>query len=190
LLVGRQGLGLFAASKQRIVRRLTAERILPIEEDMRKTGVRPGLQDLDMALVPAESASLRALAGRGATVYRLSRILLADEQPVGLDTLWLPQSLGDMLKAELRGHFVMPLLEQHGIEIDHIDYRFDAATATEAQAASLNVVTGFPLLVIHFAPIGKNGFPILQGRTITRADRFTYEFCGRPEAHRGRPRGR
>ena len=185
LLMGRQGLGLFAASKQRIVRRLTGDRIAPIEEDMRKAGVKPGLQELELALVPADSEPLlRRLAKRGSVHYRLSRILLADEEPVGLDTLWLPQPLGDALEPELRGHFVMPLLAAHGVDVDHIDYRFDAATATETQAASLNVVTGFPLLVIHFTPIGQDGLPLLGGRTTTRADRFTYEFCGHPEAHR------
>lgn len=185
LLAGRQGLGLFAAGKQRIVRRLRGDHIAPIEEDMRAAGVKPGLEELDMALVPAESdPTLRRLAKHGSLHYRLSRILLADEEAVGLDTLWLPQLLGDALRPELRGHFVMPLLEAHGIDVDHIDYRFDAATATEAQAASLNVVTGFPLLVIHFTPIGKDGLPLLAGRTTTRADRFTYEFCGHPERHR------
>jgi DNA-binding GntR family transcriptional regulator len=187
LLIGRQGLGLFVANKMRIVRRLTADHIAPIEEDMRRAGVEPGLEDIDMTLVPAHGEPfLRPHARVGSTLYRLSRILLADEEPVGLDTLWLPRALGDALKPELPGHFVMPLLAAHGVAIDHIDYRFDAATATEAQAAPLNVVTGFPLLVIHFTPLGTTGTPLLWGRTTTRADRFTYEFCGHPEAHHRR----
>jgi len=184
LLIGRQGLGIFAANKQRIVRRLTADHIAPIEEDMRKAGVKPGLQELEMTLIPSTSEPLLgSLARRGSAVYRLNRILLADEEPVGLDTLWLPRPLCDALKPELQDHFVMPLLQPHGIEIGHIDYRFGAATANEVQAAFLNVVTGFPLLVIHFTPIGTGGLPLLLGRTMTRADRFTYEFCGHPEAH-------
>jgi len=184
LLIGRQGLGLFVASERRIVRRLTADRVAPIEDDMRQAGFAPGLQDINLGLVPAEGEAVDRLSTKpGVLVYRLDRILLADGEPVGLDMLWLPRRLGDSLKPKLRGHFVMPLLEAHGVAIDHVDYQFEAATAAESEAALLNVTTGFPLLVIRFTPIGPNGSPILAGRTTTRADRFTYEFCGRPIAH-------
>ena len=115
------------------------------------------------------------------------RVLLADGEPVGMDTLWFPRRLGETLKGELKGRFVMPMLERFGHEVDHIDYRFEAATATGSQAALLKVTTGFPLLVIHFTPISPEGLPILAGRTTTRADRFVYEFCGKPKAHRAAP---
>jgi GntR family transcriptional regulator len=191
LLIGRQGLGLFVASERRIVRTLTADRIAPIEDDMRRAGFAPGLQDINLGLVAADGeASERLFVKPGVLVYRLERILLADGEPVGLDMLWLPRRLGDRLQPELHGHFVMPLLETHGIAIDHIDYQFEATTAAEGEAEPLNVMTGFPLLVIRFTPIGPNGSPILAGRTTTRADRFTYEFCSRPGAHRRNATGR
>lgn len=188
ILVGRQGLGVFVANKRRIVRTISADRVAPFEESMREAGIEPGIREIDMVLVAAEDGSLpEPLASPGEAVYRLQRILLADNEPVGLDTLWLPRALGDRLKPRVRGHFVMSLLAADGIAVDHIDYQFEAATATEAQASLLNVVTGFPLLVIRFTPIGPDGLPLLLGHTTTRADRFTYEYCARPKAHR-RPR--
>ena len=78
------------------------------------------------------------------------------------------------------------LLDAHGIRLDHIDYELEGTTATEAQASLLNVMTGFPLLVIRYTPIGLDGLPMLKGRTTSRADRFTYEFCARPATRRGR----
>jgi DNA-binding GntR family transcriptional regulator len=187
LLIGRQGLGVFVATKRRIVRSITADRILPIEEDIKRAGLEPGIRELDMTLVAAEGEpTLRAFGGASGGFYRIERVLLADGESVGLDTVWLPRRLGDRLKADLRGHFIMPLLEAHKIAIDHVDYRFEAATATDAQAALLDIVTGFPLLVIRFAPIGTEGTPVIAGRTTTRADRFAYEFCGHPRAHAAR----
>lgn len=184
LVIGRQGLGLFVASKRRVVRMLTADRIAPIEEDVRRAGLDPGLREIGLALVEADhEACDRLLIKPGTLVYRLERILLANGEPVGLDLLWLPRRLGDSLKSRLTGRFVMPLLEMHGIAIDHIDYQFEAATATESEAAQLDVTAGFPLLVIRFTPLAPNGSPILAGRTTTPADRFTYKFCGRPAAH-------
>ena len=184
-LTGRQGLGVFVTRRQRIMRLLRAHGIAPIEEDMRRAGFEPSVRDLNMTLVVGDSDALPKPPGRRSTsMYRLERVLLADGEPVALDTLWLPRSLGDALKSELPGHFVMSLIEAHGIPLDHIDYEFEGATATETQASLLNVMTGFPLLVIRYMPIGLDGLPMLKGRTTSRADRFTYEFCARPEAHR------
>ncbi len=189
LLLGRQGLGVFVATKRRIVRSLTADRIAPIEEDIRRAGLEPGIRELDLIQASADSDTLlRVFPSSVRGFYRLERILLADGEPVGLDTVWLPRKLGDDLKPELKGHFIVPLLVEHGIALDHIDYRFEAATATEAQASHLDVVTGFPLLVIRFTPIGADGYPVMAGRTTTRADRFTYEFCGHPKGHAARPK--
>jgi len=185
LLLGRQGLGVFVAHKQRIVRTLSGARIAPFEEDMRRAGVEPGIRDLTMTLVPAEDEP--ALKGRGkrnGSIFKLERILLADDEPIALDTIWLPKTLAERFRPELRGHFIVTLLEAHGIVCDHVDYRFEAATANEDQAQKLNVMAGFPLLVIRLVPIGQNGVPILVGRTTARADMFTYEFCARPAAHR------
>jgi GntR family transcriptional regulator len=189
-LIGRQGLGVFVASKQRIIRSLRADHIAPIEEDMRRSGVNPGIQELEMTFAHSDSDAM--FEARNPSVhfaYRLERILLADNEPVALDTIWLPRKLGDLLKPKLRGQFVMSLIQAHQIELDHIDYQFEGSTASEEQGSFLNVMTGFPLLVIRYTPIGKNGVPLLMGRTTSRADRFVYRFCARPRAHRAR-RGR
>ena len=186
-LTGRQGLGVFVAKHQRMTRLLRADGIAPIEEDMRRAGFEPSVRDLDMTLVLGNHNALPKPPGRRSTAtYRLERVLLADGEPVALDTIWLPRSLGDALKSELPGHFVMSLIDAHGIPLDHVDYELEGATATEAQATLLNVMTGFPLLVIRYTPIGLDGLPMLKGRTTSRADRFTYEFCARPGAHRAR----
>jgi GntR family transcriptional regulator len=184
-LTSRQGLGVFVAKHHRMMRLLRADGIAPIEEDMRRAGFEPSVRDLEITLVVGDRDALPKPPGRrGTASYRLERVLLADGEPVALDTLWLPRALGDALKSELPGHFVMSLIDAHGIPLDHIDYEFEGATATEAQASLLNVMTGFPLLVIRYMPIGLDGLPMLKGRTTSRADRFTYEFCARPGAHR------
>lgn len=184
LVIGRRGLGLFVAARRRVVRMLTSDRVDPIDTDIRNAGFQPGIQELSFGLVAADNEPSLQRLNLGAVVFRLERVLLANGEPVGIDTLWLPPSLGEMLKDELSGRFVMPLLEQYGQDVDHIDYRFEAATAPGSHAALLKVTTGFPLLVIHFTPISPKGLPVLAGRTTTRADRFIYEFCAKPKVHR------
>lgn len=185
LLVGRQGLGVFVAYKRHIVRSLTPTRLAPLEEDIRRAGFEPGIRDIDIVLVSNDDdPALRSLVRPHATAYRLDRVLLASGEPVGLDTMWLPRRLGDLLKPRLRGHFVISQLEEHGILVDHIDYKFEAATASEEQASHLQVVPGSPLLVSRLTPFGPDGAPLLATRTITRADRLSYEFSGRPKGRR------
>jgi DNA-binding GntR family transcriptional regulator len=79
-------------------------------------------------------------------------------------------------------------LEKYGIVVAHIRYQIEATTASEAQAPMLDVLTGYPLLVIRFFPTAADGRTILAGRNVTRADRFTYEFVGHPPGRRASQR--
>jgi GntR family transcriptional regulator len=187
LLIARQGLGVFVANSRRIVRRLTPDHIAPFEDDMKRAGVVPGIRDLAMGYVPSEEEPvLRATRGSRAGIFRIERILLADGSPIALDTIWLPKNLAERFRTDLKGRFIVTLLETHGVICDHIDYRFESSTANENQAQKLNLVVGFPLLIIRLVPIGQNGVPILVGRTTARADRFCYEFCAHRRAHRNK----
>ena len=177
VLAGRQGLGVFVASKQRILRSLSADHLTSIEESIRRTGASASVREIDTVLVSANNGPFPKSLTRGDNVvYRLERVLLVDEEPVGLDTIWLPRSVGDMLMPDLSGQFVLSQLEAGGLIVDHIHYRFEAATADESQSSLLRVVSGFPLLVIWFTAVGQDGLPIVFGRTMTRADRFSYEY--------------
>jgi DNA-binding GntR family transcriptional regulator len=188
LLVGRQGLGNFVVDEKPILRSINPGRLTPIEDDMRAAGVEAGLNSLGISVVsPADERFLSCLGVPRLRLYRLERLLLADGKAVGFDTLWLPRTLADKLKDHLDGQFIMSLLTKYGIEVDHVRYQFEATTASEAQGPMLNVVTGYPLLVIRFFPIGADGRTILAGRNVTRADRFTYEFVAQPNKDRFYP---
>lgn len=180
MLIGRQGLGVFVAQKQRIVRSLSVDRVVPIEQDMLASGVRATLRDLGVKPVQPSDEPFLADLGRGRKqLIRLDRLLLADREPVGIDILWLTSRLANKFKNVLHGHFLMSRLQERGIEVDRLTYQVQAATATEEQASLLGVVSGFPLLVIRFFPVEPSGNVILVGQTTTRADRFVYEFGAR-----------
>jgi len=177
LLVGRQGLGVFVARKQVITRRLKVGHIEPIDADIRRTGLEPSIKELDWRMFSADDVVARRLkVEEGAVVHCAERVLCANEEPVALDTIWMPQELGDWLRPRFSEQFLVPLLDNFGVEVDHLDYRFEADTANPMQASLLNVPTRFPLLVVWFSPFDSNGKPLLVGRTTARADRFTYEF--------------
>jgi GntR family histidine utilization transcriptional repressor len=187
LLTGRQGLGIFVADEKRIIRTIGAGRLSALEDDMRAAGFEASLYDRGISVVaPTDEPFLKGLVPSHARLYRLERLLLADGKVVGLDTLWLPRTLADRLKDHLQGEFIIPLLPAYGFVADHTQYQIEATTATEAQALMLDVVSGYPLLVIRYFPTAANGRPILAGRNVTRADRFTYQFMSPTEEGRSR----
>lgn len=178
-LIGRQGLGVFVTPRRRIIRLVRLDEITPLDQTIRANGMEPGLRELGMTLVPStEEPFLAGLQGAGKHVHRLERVLLADGEAVGLDTLWLPRWLAARMKNTLQGRFVLSQLTEYNVITESCTYQAEATIATDVQAGQLGVASGSPLLVVRFFPLGASGRPLLAGRTITRADRFTYEFSG------------
>lgn len=181
-LIGRQGLGVFVASKRRIVRVLRMDDMAPLEDDFLKAELRLGIQVLQLTLTDAGDDGPFEL-GKLGIGYRLEKIILADDEPVSLDSTWFPKKIGDLVMPKIREQIVTPLIEAHAA-LDHIDYQLEGATATEEQAALLKVVSGFPVIAMQYAAIGQDGVPLYVGRTISRADRFAYEFSARQRPRR------
>lgn len=189
LLTSRQGLGAFVANKRRIVRSLGTTHIMPIDQEMRRAGVEPGVREIGVALVRADAdPASSVLVPRDELVYRVERVTLADSEPVTVDIMWLPRKLGDKLLPELRGHFIAEALANRGVALDHWDYRVEGLTADDGMAERLNVPNGFPLLGIQYAAMNVAGVPLLAGRTTARSDRFTLEISARPAGGAGRKR--
>ncbi|MFI4986147.1 MAG: GntR family transcriptional regulator [Alphaproteobacteria bacterium] len=190
LLQGHQGRGVFVATKPRIQRTIQVDYMAAFEEEMRRAGVEPAIREISLTLLAADDAGVRDLGfAPDVSVYRMERIILADGEPVSLDIAWMPQPLGEKLKPTLTNTFLMPVLLSHGVPLDHIDFKLEGGAASDADAASLGVPTGFPLLRIDYAILAARAVPLMKGSTASRADRFTYAFCGRPERHPGGPPG-
>ncbi|WP_271619804.1 GntR family transcriptional regulator [Bradyrhizobium sp. CCBAU 51745] len=169
-LVGRQGLGVFVASKRKIVRVIGMD----YEDTFRKAGLTLGIQVLQLTLVDVSDGGPVELQKLGMG-YRLDKIILADDEPVVLDTTWFPNKFADVLIPKIRERLVTPLIEAHAA-FEYMDYQVEGSTATEEQAALLKVVPGFPVLTTQCSAIGRGGESLFVGRAISRADHFVYQF--------------
>jgi GntR family transcriptional regulator len=184
LLLGRQGLGIFVTDQRRIVRSFGAELRASMADDMRRSGIDPGLEERSLSLVPCDQEIANRLNLRvGTRVYQHEKVLLADGASVGLDVTFLRKELGDAVHEELATNFVLDVLRRHRVVMHHTDYEFQAGAASEREAGALSLPVGFPLLVVRYSVIDSSGIAIIAGRTAARADRFTYAFCGHPEVH-------
>lgn len=187
LLIGRQGLGVFVADHQRIVRAVGTHLRASLADEIRRSGAAAGVKAMSSVLVPAPHVVADRLGLRtGTVVYRHEKLLLADHEPIGFDVTYLPRKIGDPVREAISGEFIVDVLRDRGVAMDHIDYEFQGGVTSEEEAAVLGVPVGFPLLVVNYIVIGPEGRPIVTGRNASRSDRFTYQFCGRPEVHAAR----
>lgn len=199
LLRGRQGVGVFVAHTPRILRSLGGDFRTSIGDEILRAGAKPGVEEISFSCVPAAPDVCQRLDLPGRSeVYRLEKLILADGEPAAVDTTYLPHALGVALKDRLDTEFVFPLLVKQGIVIDHIDFQIEAGVVSDDQAPLFKLPVGFPVLVVDYTPIGRDGTAILTGRSVSRADRFAYGFCTNPKLHeqtasrrtarRGKPR--
>jgi GntR family transcriptional regulator len=150
LLVRRQGRGTFVAthSEEQVQYRF----LRLTNGDGLVGGLQRQLLDCRRLRAPAEVA--RALELRtGDAVVQVRRLLLAQEQPVVLDEIWLPGPAFKGLTLErlsaYRGPMYALFESEFGVRMIRADEKIRAVAADEAMAAALKVAPGAPLLSVE-----------------------------------------
>ena len=67
-----------------------------------------------------------------------------------------------------------PVLEENAIAIERIEATIECTHADYEMSGHLEVPLGQPLIVYRYTAYSNPDKPILQGETISRADRFCY----------------
>jgi GntR family transcriptional regulator len=150
LLVRRQGKGTFVATHAEDETRYRFLRL------MADDGAAPALQrrllDCRRMRAPPEVARLLALK-QGEAAVQVRRLLLAGEQAVVLDDLWLPGSLFKGLTAERlqawRGPLYRLFEAEFAVHMIRAEEKLRAVAATPEDAALLGVAAGAPLLSVE-----------------------------------------
>ena len=114
-----------------------------------------GMEHLSVVLeqhlvVNAEVAAKLSLAP-DAELFHLSRVRLADGEPIGLDEVWLPgTTAAKLLEADFGDASLYGELDRRcGVVLDGGVEHLTAVSATSAQAALLGCPEGAPLLLIE-----------------------------------------
>ncbi|MGY3487993.1 DNA-binding GntR family transcriptional regulator [Bradyrhizobium sp. USDA 4011] len=174
LLVGRQGLGVFVASRRKIVRVLKPRKCVSIEDDLRKIGLKPSMRVLQLALADPNDGDPFQLGDLGVG-YRVEKVILADDEPIALDSLWLTKEVAEAIMPKIRDQFVIPLVEALK-GFDRFEYQFESSTATDEQAALLEITPGFAVTYCRYVAFRKDSKPLVVGCSVTRADVVAYRF--------------
>lgn len=175
LLVRERGRGTFVAPPK-LTHSPQARRSLT--DYMLQQGIRPGWQVLERGFVEAPAEVAEPLqVPVGSRVYAIRRLRLADDQPIGVHTAYLPADLADAVDeaALLEGgslHYLSHLPQMINARATRV---IEAVAATEVEARLLHVMPGSPILQITRVVTDGQGRPLEYLQARYRGDRFKYQ---------------
>lgn len=178
-LRARQGQGTFVATPK-LIQPLA---LVSYTEALRAQGLQPGRE----VVVFEEIAADEVLAGQleiavGDPVHRLERVLLADGQPIGLETTYLSvarfPTLRDVLKPE--GSLYRCLTDDLGVHFAEGEELVETVIASPREAELLKATQSLPMLLLHRTTRDTTGRPIESVRSLYRGDRVGFRATLRP----------
>jgi GntR family transcriptional regulator len=150
------------------------ERMVGFSEDMHARGLQPNslILRVERASPPKEVVEHVPLEA-DATMLRVRRVRLTNDQPVGVHDAYL---LGvDFTRAELeRAGSLYALLAENGIQLTDCEETIDAISANKELSGLLGVSVGAPLLRAMRYTWGEDGQFVEYVVALYRADLYQY----------------
>ncbi|WP_432992852.1 GntR family transcriptional regulator [Dactylosporangium sp. CA-233914] len=147
-------------------------------EAVREQGRRPGRQVVTIESVPAGSAHAAELRIPAQThVYHLERILLADDEPLGLESTYLPvRRFPDLLDGfDPTTSLYRHVSTRYGLVYTEARERIETVLSTPRDAQLLGINPAVPMLLIQRLSFDQRGEPIERVRSLYRGDRIGFE---------------
>lgn len=144
-------------------------------DDMHARGLEPGSRTLDFQVSPAGARTRRRLQlSDGAEVVTITRLRLADGEPIALEELNVPRSLvPDLEPADLEdGSFYEMLREELSIEIAHSVQSIEPTVLDAEEAEHLTVSVRSPALLFERVSRSSTGTPVELVRSVYRGDKY------------------
>lgn len=170
-LVRRHGSGTFVAPSQ-VAKPLSAT---SFSDDMRARGLRPGSRTVSWRQLPASLAYAALLEiPTNATVLNVRRLRLADDIPMAIEDLYVPQDLvpgltGDELEG---GSFYRVLSQRYDVTIRSGEQVIEPCLIDDAEAALLEVPAGEPAFCFERTSRTSDGRVAEFVRSVYRGDRY------------------
>jgi GntR family transcriptional regulator len=146
-------------------------------EDMRRRELVPGARLLEMGVIgTAPSKVYRALGlPEGEEIIRIHRLRTADEEPMCLESSYLPKArVSWLLDEDLESGSLYRRLEDRGIELVEAEEQLEATLVGEKESEFLTVPVGSPALLIERITYTQRNEPIEYVKSLYRGDRYRF----------------
>lgn len=140
-------------------------------------GRAPGRVLVTWETIEATAALAAALdVATGAPVMHLERVLLADQQRIGLESTHLPASrFGDLTTRFDPTTSLYEAIRAGGVQFGSATERIETALASPREAELLESTTAMPMLLLNRRSVDTAGVPIEVVRALYRGDRIAFE---------------
>lgn len=143
--------------------------------EMRALGIKATSRVLEANMSPAPpEVALQFGIAENAPIYRLVRLRLADELPIAIEEIRLPQErFPGVEKLDFsRLSLYQTLRERYGIRVSRADEILEARSATRREAELLEVHARASLLVMSRTLWSTDGLPVETAHSVYRGDRY------------------
>lgn len=140
-------------------------------EGVRRQGLRPGRSLISLDRFPCpEALAPEVGAERGEPVWHMERVLLADDERVGLESTYVSEARAPHLDTEFDpdSSFYAYLHERLGISFGDADERIETVLATPREALLIGTPPALPMLLLHRVSRDTAGRPLERVRTLDR----------------------
>ncbi|MGM1062132.1 GntR family transcriptional regulator [Saccharothrix sp. Mg75] len=169
----RQGSGTFVAPPK-LVQPLS---LVSYTDGMRRQGVAPARSVITVEHLPADEVLARDLrVERGDAVVHLERVLLADDERVGLESTYLSAARFPTLLDvfDPTTSLYACLRDRLGVVFAEAEERVETVLATPREALLIGTNPALPMLLLHRVSHDDDGNPIERVRSLYRGDRFSF----------------
>ncbi len=176
-VVRQKGKGTFV-TQPKISSRSLVQSLEGFYQDMADRGVPVLTRVLEQELEPAEGEVATNLELEPLTpVTKLVRLRFVEDEPIVLVASYLPYELcRELIHADLeRGSLYAFLEDECGLRIGRGSRRIEAVGASEAEAQTLKVETGTPLIRLKSVSYTPEGTPLEYFDAVFRGDRARFE---------------
>ena len=152
--------------------------------DMRRRGLSPGARVLDFCVGPAGPVG----AGRlellpGEEEVRFTRLRLADDAPIAVETTWMPaEMVRGITRDDLAGSLFETLADKFGIVLGETSSTIGAANADVATAAVLGIDPEMPCLRIEMDYLDNRRRRVMAATCFYRSDMYQLHVVLTPNA--------
>src|SRR2546425_3841256 len=167
----RHGSGTYV-TEPKIAQPLT---LTSFSEDMRRRGMVPGSRTLELATTSAGARLAHRLQVSPAErLVRVKRLRLADAQPMAMELLHIPETLGPGLtRADLEDRSFYDLLgERYGIVIASGTQSIEPTATNEEESQVLGGPLPTPAFLFERTTVSESGRIVEFVRSIYRGDRY------------------
>ena len=172
LVMRKQGKGTFV-TKPKYSRNM--KKLQSSTEMCEQMGVKPGAQVLENRLIMADKKVADRLGIEpGSNVVYISRLRLADGEPVQVEKSYFPLKYAFLLEEDLNnGSMFECLKEKAGAKVASSEKMIELCRATAEEAALMDVKKGDYLLFVKSTAYDENGEPMYAGIQLINGDRFS-----------------